>query len=97
MAQPIRLGLTLEGEDARELEKQMQNPNVTEEQVEFFREAIKTYKDVQMRQSVFVAEINEKIDNLNKYLATGDSKNREYVEGMLAGYRYALAFYRESL
>jgi len=43
MAEPIRLGLVLEGEDAREFWEHMKNPKVTKEQVEFFREAIKVY------------------------------------------------------
>lgn len=43
MAKPIRLGLVLEGEDAREFEENMKNPKVTKEQVEFFREAIRVY------------------------------------------------------
>ena len=44
MAESIRLGLVLEGEDAREFEENMRNPKVTEEQVEFFREAIRVYE-----------------------------------------------------
>ena len=44
MAEPIRLGLVLEGEDAREFEERMRNPKVSEEQVAFFREAIRVYK-----------------------------------------------------
>jgi len=44
MAEPIRLGLVLEDEDAREFEESMRNPKVTKEQVEFFREAIRVYK-----------------------------------------------------
>lgn len=43
MAEPIRLGLILEGEDAREFEERMNNPKVSEEQVAFFREAIRVY------------------------------------------------------
>jgi hypothetical protein len=43
MAEPIRLGLVLEGEDARELEERMRNPKVSKEQVAFFREAIEVY------------------------------------------------------
>jgi hypothetical protein len=43
MAEPIRLGLVLEGEDAREFDERMRNPKVTEEQVAFFREAIRVY------------------------------------------------------
>jgi len=42
-AKPIRLGLVLEGEDAREFEKNMKNPKVSEEDVAFFREAIRVY------------------------------------------------------
>lgn len=44
MAEPIRLGLVLEGDDAREFEKRMKNPEVSEEQVAFFKEAIRVYK-----------------------------------------------------
>ena len=44
MAKPIRLGLVLEGEDAREFEENMRNPKVTEEQLAFFREAIRVYE-----------------------------------------------------
>lgn len=44
MAEPIRLGLILEGDDAREFEEHLRNPQVTEEQVAFFREAKKVYK-----------------------------------------------------
>ena len=43
MAKPIRLGLVLEGDDARVFEENMRDPKVTEEQVEFFREAIRVY------------------------------------------------------
>jgi hypothetical protein len=43
MAEPIRLGLVLKGDDAREFEERMKNPKVSKEQVEFFREAIKVY------------------------------------------------------
>ncbi|NIA12245.1 MAG: hypothetical protein GWP10_21635 [Nitrospiraceae bacterium] len=43
MAEPIRLGLVLEGEDARVFEENMRNPKVTEEQRAFFREAIRVY------------------------------------------------------
>jgi len=43
MAEPIRLGLILEGEDARKFDERMRNPKVTEEQVAFFREAIRVY------------------------------------------------------
>ncbi len=43
MAEPIRLGLVLEGEDAREFWEHIRNPKVTKEQVAFFREAIKVY------------------------------------------------------
>ena len=43
MAKPIRLGLILEGEDACKLDERMRNPNVTKEQVEFFKEAISVY------------------------------------------------------
>jgi hypothetical protein len=43
MPEPIRLGLVLEGEDAREFHERMRNPKVTEEQVAFFREAIRVY------------------------------------------------------
>jgi len=43
MAEPIRLGLILEDEDAREFEERMKNPKVTKEQVAFFREAIEVY------------------------------------------------------
>ncbi len=44
MAEPIRLGLVLEGDDAREFWENMENPRVTEEQVEFFKDAIRLYK-----------------------------------------------------
>lgn len=43
MAEPIRLGITLKGEDAREFEERMRNPKVSEEEVAFFREAIRVY------------------------------------------------------
>jgi len=43
MAEPIRLGLVLEGDDAREFEERMCNPIVTEEQVAFFRKAREVY------------------------------------------------------
>nr|CBH37950.1 hypothetical protein BSM_14270 [uncultured archaeon] len=43
MAEPIRLGLVLKGDDAREFEERMKNPKVSKEQVKFFREAIKVY------------------------------------------------------
>ena len=43
MAESIRLGLVLEGEDARVFEENMRNPKVTEEQRAFFREAIRVY------------------------------------------------------
>ena len=44
MAEPIRLGLVLEGEDAREFEERMKNPKVSKEQVAFLREAIRVYE-----------------------------------------------------
>ena len=44
MAKPIRLGLVLEGDDAREFEENMRNPKVTEERVAFFREARRVYE-----------------------------------------------------
>jgi len=44
MAEPIRLGLVLEGDDAREFWENMENPRVTKEQVEFFKDAIRLYK-----------------------------------------------------
>ena len=44
MAEPIRLGLVLEGEDARVFEENMRDPKVTEEQRAFFREAIRVYE-----------------------------------------------------
>ena len=44
MAEPIRLGLVLKGDDAREFEERMRNPKVTKEQVEFVKEAIRVYK-----------------------------------------------------
>jgi len=43
MAEPIRLGLVLEGEDACNFDERMRNPNVTKERVAFFREAIGVY------------------------------------------------------
>ena len=43
-AEPIRLGLVLEGEAVREFEERMKNPKVTKEQIEFIKEAIKVYK-----------------------------------------------------
>lgn len=43
-AEPIRLGLILEGDDAREFEEHMKNPKVTKEQIEFFKKAIEVYK-----------------------------------------------------
>lgn len=44
MAKPIRLGLVLEGDDAREFDDHMRNPNVTVAQVAFFREARRVYE-----------------------------------------------------
>ena len=44
MAEPIRLGLILQGEDAREFWENIDNPKVTKEQVEFFRDAIRAHK-----------------------------------------------------
>ena len=43
-AEPIRLGLVLEGKDAHEFEEHMKNPKVTKEQMEFFKKAIEVYK-----------------------------------------------------
>ena len=43
-AEPIRLGLILEGNDAREFEERMKNPKVTKKQIKFIKEAIKVYK-----------------------------------------------------
>lgn len=43
MAEPIRLGLLLEGEDAREFDENMRKPKVTKEQIEFIKEAIRVY------------------------------------------------------
>ena len=43
-AEPIRLGLVLEGEDARVFEEHMNNPKVTKEQIEFVKEAIEVFK-----------------------------------------------------
>ena len=42
-AEPIRLGLILKGEDAREFEERMKNPKVTKEQVNFIKEAIEVF------------------------------------------------------
>ena len=42
--EPIRLGLILEGEDAREFEERMKHPKVTKEQIEFIKEAIEIYR-----------------------------------------------------
>jgi hypothetical protein len=47
MAEPIRLGLVLKGDDAREFEERMRNPKVSKEQVVFFREAITVYKNAE--------------------------------------------------
>jgi len=41
---PIELGLILEGEDAEEFMKNEKNPQVSKEQIEMFREAIRLYK-----------------------------------------------------
>jgi len=43
MAEPIRLGLVLEGEDACDFDERMRNPDLTKERVEFFRDAIRVY------------------------------------------------------
>ena len=43
-AKPIRLGLVLEGDDAREFEERMKHPKVTKEQIAFIKEAIRVYK-----------------------------------------------------
>lgn len=40
-----RLGLKLEGNDAKEFWKNENNPNVTEEQIEMFKEAKRIYKE----------------------------------------------------
>ncbi len=44
MAEPIRLGLVIEGEDACIFDERMRNPTVTTEQVVFFRKAIRVYE-----------------------------------------------------
>lgn len=38
-AHPIDLGLTLEGEDAKEFLEDLRNPKGTKEQIEMFKEA----------------------------------------------------------
>ena len=43
-AEPIRLGLVLEGDDAREFEERIKNPKVTKEQMEFIKEAVEVYR-----------------------------------------------------
>lgn len=46
MARPIELGLTLEGKDAEEFLEDIRNPKKpTREQMEMFREAIRTFKE----------------------------------------------------
>lgn len=45
MACPIELGLVLEGEDAEDFLEDLRAPKVTEDQIRFFREAIKIYRD----------------------------------------------------
>ena len=44
MARPIELVIFLEGKDPEEFWENEKNPKVTEEQVEFFREAMRLYK-----------------------------------------------------
>ncbi len=45
MAKPIELGLVLEGKDAEEFLEDEKNPEVTEEQIKMFKEAMHIYKD----------------------------------------------------
>ena len=45
MAQPIELGLILEGEDAEEFLEDLRNPKATPEQIKMFLEAISIYRD----------------------------------------------------
>ena len=45
-AESIRLSLVLEGDDAREFDERMANPEITEEQKEFIKEAIELYKSM---------------------------------------------------
>jgi hypothetical protein len=45
MAEPIELGLVLEGEDAEEFLEDLRNPKATPQQVEMFKEAIRVYKE----------------------------------------------------
>ena len=46
MAQPIELGVILEGEDAEEFLEDIRNPKKpTKEQMKMFREAIRIYKE----------------------------------------------------
>jgi len=44
MAKPIKIGLVLEGEDAEEFMEDFRNPQVTDEQVRAFKEALRIYK-----------------------------------------------------
>jgi len=44
MAKPIELGLVLEGDDAKEFWKNENNPKVTKEQIDMFKEAMYIYK-----------------------------------------------------
>lgn len=44
MATPIELGLVLEGEDAKEFLKNMENPVVTEEMINTMKKSIEVYE-----------------------------------------------------
>lgn len=44
MAKPIELGLILEGEDAKDFWENERNPEVTDEQIRMFKEAMHVYK-----------------------------------------------------
>ncbi len=44
MAKPIELGLILDGKDAEDFWESEKNPNVTDEQVDMFKEAMQIYK-----------------------------------------------------
>lgn len=45
MAEPIELGLVIEGEDAKKFFENEENPNVTDGMIEMFKKAKKIYEN----------------------------------------------------
>lgn len=69
MAEPIRLGMFLEGEDACVLDESMKHPKTTKEQHAFFREAIKyIMNEEELYDGLFWARQRERLREKEKFV-----------------------------